>query len=488
MKRSFAAAFAAMLLVTVSTATATSPTTSDLVDRLNQLEAETQGLRAELEWMRSHPVRLPAVEQGTPVLPASMSRADQRPAAEVDYFTLPELRGEMKRFAWSKGDFRIIPYGYLWASMIYETSRTNPGAYTVWVFSDDDEGEDNFVVDIRRTRLGLDIEGPAIPLLNLSKSSGRVEIDFQSPTTSIDANRPTVLLRQAYWEGENDNYKLLIGQTWDVISPLYPGMLLYTVGWDAGNIGYRRAQIRLDRYLRFNNQFMVTSQVSLNENIVSDLSTVTGVERESTNWPLIQGRLAFTLGNRGKGCRPIVLGAFGHIGEQGFDFKSNVPAALNPLGLPAEDDVRIETWSYGFDVTVPVTDRLTVKGEYWNGANLGTFLGGIGQGVCPCLRKAIRANGGWLDVGFDVTPRLHTHTGFGIDDPNVEEDALFGRAYNQFLFTNVSYDVTNKLNLGLELSYWKTLYFESRDDAGVPLATPSPGESYRLEFVTRYGF
>ncbi len=119
---------------------------------------------------------------------------------------------------------------------------------------------------------------------------------------------------------------------------------------------------------------------------------------------------------------------------------------------------------------------------------LGTFLGGIGQGVCPCLRKAIRANGGWLDVGFDVTPRLHTHTGFGIDDPNVEEDALFGRAYNQFLFTNVSYDVTNKLNLGLELSYWKTLYFESRDDAGVPLATPSPGESYRLEFVTRYGF
>ena len=30
-------------------------------------------------------------------------------------------------------------------------------------------------------------------------------------------------------------FALLAGQTWDVISPLNPGMLMYSVGWDAGN-------------------------------------------------------------------------------------------------------------------------------------------------------------------------------------------------------------------------------------------------------------
>ena len=136
------------------------------------------------------------------------------------------------------------------------------------------------------------------------------------------------------------------------------------------------------------------------------------------------------------------------MGEQGFDFFDTLPAALNPLGLPAQNDVRIITWSMNMDVLVPISERLTFKGEYFNGANLGTFLGGIGQGVCPCLRQAVRANGGWAELGYDITSRWHTHAGFGIDDPNVEADALLGRKYNQFIFTNTTYDLTKKLNVG----------------------------------------
>ena len=49
-------------------------------------------------------------------------------------------------------------------------------------------------------------------------------------------------------EVKDDDFRFLVGQTWDVISPLYPGMLMYSVGWDGGNIGYRRAQVRGERY------------------------------------------------------------------------------------------------------------------------------------------------------------------------------------------------------------------------------------------------
>jgi len=134
-------------------------------------------------------------------------------------------------------------------------------------------------------------------------------------------------------------------------------------------------------------------------------------------------------------------------------------------------------------VRIPITERFGFQGEYFTGRNLGTFLGGIAQGVCPCRREGIRATGGWFEFWYDWTSRWHSHVGFGIDDPN-DNDLVLGRRYNHFLFGNVHFDVTEKLNAGLELSSWKTLH------TGAAVGDPDlpPGESVRLEFVTRYGF
>ena len=40
-----------------------------------------------------------------------------------------------------------------------------------------------------------------------------------------------------------------------MISPLYPGVLFHSVGWDAGNIGYRRPQFRMERYMPLSDNF-----------------------------------------------------------------------------------------------------------------------------------------------------------------------------------------------------------------------------------------
>ena len=48
------------------------------------------------------------------------------PSDEVHYFDLDELRAEMKKLAWTKGDFTITPYGILWANLVEEAGRTTP--------------------------------------------------------------------------------------------------------------------------------------------------------------------------------------------------------------------------------------------------------------------------------------------------------------------------------------------------------------------------
>jgi hypothetical protein len=454
----------------------------DMRAEMSRLRSETQSLRAEVEWLRDNPVRLPAVE----ATPVSTAPAAPPPAAEdEEYFTLDELKSEMKKLAWSKGDFRIVPYGYLWADMFYETERVYPTGYTLWVLSAENNGEDAFVVDARRTRLGFDVEGPMIPFLNCAKSGGRVEIDFFGNFATTE-NRPGVLLRHAYWEAKTDYFAVLVGQTWDVISPLYPGVFNYSVGWDAGNIGYRRAQFRYDRYIHLSPTLLLTTQFSLNQNVNPDLANEAGVVREPTGWPIIEGRVATTLGPRGPGYHPMEVGVSGHVGNTGFDFNSAGPP---PLNLPPARDVRFLTWSFNIDVRVPLTDRLGVQGEFFTGQDLSPFLGGIGQGVCPCSRRAIRATGGWLDVWYDLTPRWHVHAGYSIDDPN-NDDFLVGRTYNQFFFGNIGFDITPKLFSGLEVSSWKTLYQDRR--AGLipnnQLGPRRPGESVTFEWMVRYGF
>jgi hypothetical protein len=429
--------------------------------RLSQLEAETQALRAEVQKLREQPVRLPQVE----AMPTAMAPAPApQPAQPEEFFTLPELQGEMKKFSWKKGDFTIIPYGTLWGNTVYSTERTSPGSYTLYALSASTGPEQECIVDARNTRLGFDVLGPQIPFFNCAQGGGKVEIDFQQSVLTTE-NKPSILLRHAYLEAKNEDFRFLVGQTWDVISPLYPGMLMYSVGWDGGNIGYRRAQVRGERYLKFSDTSLVTTQLSINQQVFED-STTTIVKGETPNWPVCEGRVAWTIGHRGKDCLPITVGLSGHIGEEEFD-----STIVGP-------DDRRRTWSGNIDLRVPITARLGFQAECFTGENLGAFLGGIGQGIDPVTFNTIRATGGWFEVWYDWTPALHSHVGYSVDDPNDHDLRLAGeRSYNQFYFGNLSYDLTKNFLVGMEVSSWKTLYVDQL-----------PGDSVRCEFVAKYGF
>jgi hypothetical protein len=419
--------------------------------------------------------RLPPVTPFNSVLPASFDEVIQ-PVGE-SY----EIATTGKEPPWLFGNLRVSPYGVFWADMVYATQRTNPGAFSLFVFSEEEQGEDAFTIDARRTRFGLTVDGPTLAVFHDADSGGRVEIDFHG--NFITENRASVLLRHAYWEVWDESFRLLVGQTSDVISPLSPGMVDYALGYLGGNVGFRRTQFRAERRLPVTDRLLVSLEGSLNQDIVTDFPTDPGIRREASDWPVVQGRVAFTFGSR---ANPAVLGISAHIGETGFDFLTAGPP---PLSLLPEDDARFKTWSLNVDVYFPVTDRWGVQGEFFTGANLSAFLGGIGQGVCPCLRVPIRSTGGWLEIWYDWTPSLHSHVGMGIDDPR-DNDSLIGRIYNHLIFANLVVDLSDNLTTGIEVTSRKTLYHETRVGLVPPaLLTPSaPGEAVTIDWMLRYDF
>lgn len=395
-----------------------------------------------------------------------------------------EVEEQLEGLSWTVGSLRVVPYGAFWADIVYATQRTNAGPFTLWVFSEEEQGEPAFAVDARRSRFGLDIEGPSLGFLGDASSEGRVEIDFFG--SFVTENRAGVLLRHVYWAVENDTFRFLVGQTWDVVSPLRPRTVNYSGLWNAGDIGFRRAQVRLERFFVRSSACRWFVQASINQDIVTDFPADPGVRREAAGWPVVEGRVACQWNPPGAGQDAIEVGVSGHVGETGFDFLTPGPV---PLSLPVEDDARFLTWSANADVRIPFNRYLGFQGEFFTGSNLSAFLGGIGQGVCPCVRIPIRSTGGWAEVWINWNSRLHSHGGFGIDDP-LDRDFLFGRSYNQVIFGNLMCDVTDQLTIGFEVSLWKTLFRETR--AGmVPadqLNPTAPGEAVVVDFMLKYGF
>lgn len=385
-----------------------------------------------------------------------------------DYITRQELQAEVSKMAWRKGDLTAIPYGTIWGSMSYDSQRSKIGDYALWLESRTlHHDEPDFNVDAKSTRVGLDLMGPGIAMLGNAKISGKVEVDFQGQF--VTRNKPGLLLRHAYVEAKDDDFRLLVGQTWDVISPLGIPTLNYTAGSAVGNLAYRRAQFRAERTWGLSDTFLMTLQGSVNGNVVTDFVSdpATTTSADPGPYPDFQGRAAVTLGERsGPDSKPAVLGVGGHFGIQSFDFRT----------APVDLGVDVLTYSLATDFMIPITQRLGVQGEFFTGFNLSNYMGGILQGIDRVTHRGIHATGGWIDIYFDWTPCLHTHCGFAIDDP-LDSDMTSGRVRNQMIFTNVIWDVTKNLQFGLEADVWETHY--------IALAA---GEGVRLEFATKYKF
>ena len=386
--------------------------------------------------------------------------------------------------AWKKGKFTFTPYGYINVSLAYETSKSTVGDYAVYAASPDIPGYGTsvFFIDPRSTRLGMKVDGPGLPCWNGSRTQGVVEFDFQGTYTL--RNRGSFLLRKACVSVSDKNTKFLAGQDWEIISPLYPATLNYTAGAGVGNLGFRRAMLAAEHRFDLNRESDVLIQFAAADNILRDGFNDSGITPNVGSWPIIEGRTAYSFGKGvfGHG-KLITLGVSGHIGEQQMDFVD--------VGVRSRRYFR--TWSLNYDFDVPVTKKLGFKAEYFIGENLGSFEGGILQGIDVVRRDTIRTMGGWAQLQYQWTPKLQTNVCYMIDDP-FDEDIVGGnspdrrsRTYSHCLFFNILYNWTDALMTGFEVDFWRT-HWRQYNPATQTISSLRPAEMTRFEFVTRFTF
>lgn len=346
---------------------------------------------------------------------------------------------------WSSLDIQL--YGYIKADASYDTSRTTTGNYVLYVDSEaTNENDDEFNLTAKETRLGMNISGPAN---DTTKAAGCIEFDFYD--SNATENQANIQMRHAYLtlDWPEAQFSILAGQTCDVMSPLLPTTLNYTVLWNAGNIGYRRPQIRLTKYLPLKDEVGLKFEGAVARTI--GRTDPTGSESgEDAGFPTYQGRAGITLPFFGP--KPTTIGFSGHWGQEEYD-------------LTATSSRDFDSWSINLDVTQPVSEWLTVKGELFSGENLNTYFGGIGQGVNTTTLKEIYSKGGWIAAGLGPWSKCSVNLGLGVDDVDRDDVQSGSMTRNSSVFGNVIYSLNEHVQLGFELSHWTTNYRGPGDDA-----------------------
>lgn len=279
---------------------------------------------------------------------------------------------------WSSLDIQF--YGFLKVDAAYDNSRTTPGNFVLFVDNDQataNSHDDEFNLTANQTQLGFLINGPKDSVM---QTSGRVEVDFYGNFAA--ENQAKMQLRHAYVQMEwpDKDLTLLAGQTWDVVSPLNPSTINYSVLWDSGNIGYRRPQIRLTKDHQLNDEVSLKFTGALSRTI-GRIDAVGSESGEDSGLPTIQGRVGVTFPWLVAG--DTTIGLSGHRGKEEYDTSTT-------------KSVDHDTWSINIDLVQPIRSWVTLKAEAFTGENLNSYLGGIGQGVDNGTRNKEISSRGWL--------------------------------------------------------------------------------------------
>jgi len=372
----------------------------------------------------------------------------------------PDAKGKAripaKGFAvWSNLDIEV--YGYIKMDAAYDSARTSAGNFARWVNSEAmNTNDDQFNMTANQTRLGIKITNPNDDKI---KTFGRVEVDFYG--NGAGENKPGILVRHAYLQLDFPRHKvsLIAGQTSDVISPLVPATVNYTVNWWCGNIGYRRPQIRVTKICDVDDGSFLTFQGAVTRDIGH--ATINGLDPgdsgEDAGAPGVQARVAVTTPLIDG--RQATLGLSGHFQSEEYDIAAN------------GRHKNLCSWSGNIDVLLPVSETVTLKAEGFFGQNLDTFFGGIGQGIevttigvapAPVVVtqiSEIRSMGGWVAATCDPEGPWAFNVGASGEMINEDDVAVATtRTTNSSVFLNTFYKITDNALVAFEISGWRTTY------------------------------
>ncbi len=359
--------------------------------------------------------------------------------------------------------------GFVKADAMWDNARIYPGNYRLWV-TQMEVKNDAFYLTANETRLGFDFwwdEGTY-------KTTAKLEFDFYGAAPAENKAQP--MLRHAFIKLDGETWALLFGQTWDIISPLNPKTVNYSVNWTQGNIGYRRPQMRFTFKMKPGESTDLKIDLGISRNLGHDLDDDKFNDGTDAGMPAFQGRLGLgtPMGEEGK----FAIGVSGHYGQEKY-------AALGAEDIDANDT---PSWSLNGDLLIKINKRVSLLGEFFMGENLSQYLGGVLQGVNP-VGDPLPSMGGWGQIQVGVSKKTLINVGYGWDDPDGDKwlvpddgESYSMRDFNSEAYGNVMYGLTNNVSLLFELAYMQTKY---RDTTYGVESTLADYDAMRFQFAVK---
>jgi hypothetical protein len=360
-------------------------------------------------------------------------------------------------------DHWFFPFLIVNANANFNAKTLLPGSVAYFAGPDIPQNTGQFNISAGNSVFGAEMKFAKVGEFDVN---AKVDFDLRGTNPIQNQNVFQPLFGDIYLEFKNSDWRMLIGQTVDVISPLAPTTLnFYPWSYAPGSLGFFRPQIRVEDFLPMGDDKQLTIQGALTQAIQTFQVPGEVLARQS-GWPDGQLRVAYGVGKPDMfGSRPTEFGAWSHFGRRDLVTSDGATRFRN-------------TYSIGFDGKATIGSNTKVQGELFFGQLLGDYMGAVFQSYNVDTGQSVAAKGGWAEVEQKFADVYRLHVGYGVD--NVDEkdvSTLVSRTQNGVLYGNVFYDMTPALSLAGEISLWRTKYY------ALETATPT-----RLEFSVIYKF
>lgn len=375
--------------------------------------------------------------------------------------TVPSVAAQVSKEITREG-FGIKFYGFLRGDLAADTDRMSSDTQLpFFVLSPDDpsqtlERSGDVTVHPRLTRFGVDITPPKLP--SGWASNGKLEIDFYNAVVDrpaaggplardlISNSRAAPRIRLAYVQVGKGDFSLLGGQNWDVISPLFPSYNAEVVMWNGGNTGDRRPQFRLSYEPKLGKgKLSIVGAIGASGAVDGqDLDGDGFRDGEASASPTGQIRVGYSAPLNGQNWS---VGFWGHGAKQ----------QINRSVIAGRDEFTSNL--FGMDLSIPILQNLTFRGEAWKGRGLSDVRGGIGQSINTTTGQVIGAAGGWAELSFRVNSHYTVSGGTTLDNPYGSDiSAANGRVRNRATYITNRFIVGRGLSFGFDYGRWLTRY------------------------------
>ena len=338
--------------------------------------------------------------------------------------------------AWADDDYPPVSiYGMVRLDAIVNDSTMSDARAPYWVEREPGRSDAELTVSPRLSRIGLSLD--EWELNHRWSGAGLLEVDFAGGDASADAG---LRLRHAYVTlAREQRFEVLLGQTWDLASPLFPSVNADTMMWNAGNTGDRRPQLRLSAFPGGGKATVAVAVGQTGAVDRQDADMDGRLDGTEGGLPTVQGLIE--LRPRLPGGGQLRLGVWGHAAREQLAAGPDLPSR-----------------AIGGHLYVPMARVAVLMVEAHRGRNLDDLRGGIGQGYNIVRGRSIDATGGWVEAAIFLS--RHHLFAFGETIDAVDEDDVEpgDRLRNLSGYAVLRWRPTEAVEVGAEYGYWITSY------------------------------